>query len=193
MTPFWQLVPKSKAGQLGRDHGPKIEIRKLWPRTKPPDKAIDLGSRAGVNSEVFASRDSNPGDPDTAIRVHVPPILTIGDAKFAHATRGHAATPNSRVRKTFTGAIALRLSNAFVLLSLQLSRFIIELARSTPRSTSETPGTASATPRAHVFWIREYHTSRLCRECHTTELKMVQSRFPGIERRRKLVWGVKSE
>lgn len=97
MTPFWQLVPKSTVDRLrGADNGPDIEMRRLWPRTRPPDKEIEIGSRFGVKSDVFGLRPNAPDD--VAIRVHVPPILTIGDANFAHATRGHAATPNRRVR-----------------------------------------------------------------------------------------------
>lgn len=47
--------------------------------------------------------------------------------------------------------------------------------------------------RLHFFYVKEYHTSALCRECHITTLKMVRSRLGEHEQgRTKMLWGVKS-
>jgi hypothetical protein len=104
MSPFWMLTRESIASKLKDAKGSVIETRKLWARKRPPDKMHIVGNRTGINSDVFASRDSSERDPDVAIRVHVPPILCIGDANFAHNTRGHAPTPNRRVSSTWEGS-----------------------------------------------------------------------------------------
>lgn len=75
---------------------------------KPPDKGgtpLDLKSTAAVTtikgrrikSAVFSASKSAPEGTYVAVRILVPPILIIGDAKFAHSMRGHAPTPGSRV------------------------------------------------------------------------------------------------